>query len=134
MVPRPTDRHRLLPLPAVARLQASEYQSHRWTVYMRSPTGEDLSHVLKKVTFVLHESFTDAHRDVAFPPYELTETGWGEFDMVIKLHFQVCGSCMRVRGSAEHFHVCVGVVRGGGAGWGGGADSWVSISPPVGAV
>ena len=85
MVPRPTDRHRLLPLPAVARLQASEYQSHRWTVYMRSPTGEDLSHVLKKVTFVLHESFTDAHRDVAFPPYELTETGWGEFDIVIKL-------------------------------------------------
>lgn len=28
--------------------QASEYQSHRWTVYMRSPTGEDLQHVIKK--------------------------------------------------------------------------------------
>lgn len=30
-------------------MQASEYQSHRWTVYLRSPSGEDLQHVIKKV-------------------------------------------------------------------------------------
>lgn len=33
----------------LAKLQASEYQSHRWTVYLRSPSGEDLQHVIKKV-------------------------------------------------------------------------------------
>ncbi|KAL4856690.1 Transcription initiation factor TFIID subunit 14b [Chlorella vulgaris] len=64
--------------------KASEYQSHKWTVYMRSPTGEDLSHV----TFVLHESFQNPRRDVEMPPYELTETGWGEFDIVVVLHFR----------------------------------------------
>lgn len=68
--------------------KASEYQSHKWTVYLRSPTGEDLSHVIKKVTFVLHESFTNPKRDVEFPPYELTEVGWGEFDIVVTVHFR----------------------------------------------
>ncbi|PSC73245.1 transcription initiation factor TFIID subunit 14b [Micractinium conductrix] len=68
--------------------KASEYQSHKWTVYMRSPTGEDLSHVLKKVTFVLHESFQNPKRDVEVPPYELTEVGWGEFDIIVVLHFK----------------------------------------------
>ena len=56
---------------------------------MRSPTGEDLQHVLKKVTFGLHESFTVPKRDIEFPPYELTEVGWGEFDIVVTLHFHV---------------------------------------------
>lgn len=68
--------------------KASEYQSHKWTVYMRSPSGEDLQHVLKKVTFVLHESFTNPKRDIEFPPYELTEVGWGEFDIIVTLHFK----------------------------------------------
>lgn len=30
--------------------QATEYQSHKWTVYMRSPTGEDLTYALKKAS------------------------------------------------------------------------------------
>ncbi|PRW61190.1 transcription initiation factor TFIID subunit 14b [Chlorella sorokiniana] len=68
--------------------KASEYQSHRWTVYLRSPSGEDLQHVIKKVTFVLHESFTNPKRDVEVPPYELTEVGWGEFDIIVTVHFR----------------------------------------------
>lgn len=53
--PAPLPSHPTSPRPAVytccvlCAVQASEYQSHKWTVYMRSPTGEDLSHVLKKV-------------------------------------------------------------------------------------
>ncbi len=39
--------------------QASEYQSHKWTVYLRSPTGEDLSHVIKKVRG-LQKKFRDS--------------------------------------------------------------------------
>jgi transcription initiation factor IIF auxiliary subunit len=38
---------------------------------------------------VLHESFQNPRRDVEMPPYELTETGWGEFDIVVVLHFRV---------------------------------------------
>ena len=67
--------------------KATDEETHRWTVYVRSPTGEDISHVIKKVTFELHHSFSNPNREVLHPPFELTETGWGEFDIVIKLHF-----------------------------------------------
>lgn len=30
-------------------VQATEYCSHKWTLYVRGPNGEDLSHFLKKV-------------------------------------------------------------------------------------
>ena len=67
--------------------QATEDQSHKWTVYFRSARGEDLSWLLQRVTFVLHESFQNPSRDLEFAPYEVTETGWGEFDIIIRLHF-----------------------------------------------
>jgi YEATS domain-containing protein 4 len=41
------------------------------------------------VTFVLHESFQNPKRDHVSPPYELTEVGWGEFDIVVTVHFHV---------------------------------------------
>lgn len=31
--------------------KASEEKSHRWTVYVRSPMGDDMSHILNSVTF-----------------------------------------------------------------------------------
>ena len=66
--------------------KADEFHSHRWTVYLRSPTGEDLSHLLSKVVFTLHQSFAQPTRTVTQPPFEVTETGWGEFDIGITLH------------------------------------------------
>merc|ERR1719235_401524 len=66
--------------------KADEFHSHRWTVYLRSPTGEDLSHLLSKVVFSLHQSFAQPTRTVTQPPFEVTETGWGEFDIGITLH------------------------------------------------
>lgn len=42
---------------------------------------------VKKVHFKLHESYSNANRTLTKPPYEVTETGWGEFEVVIKLHF-----------------------------------------------
>lgn len=42
---------------------------------------------VKKVHFKLHESYANPNRVVTKPPYELTETGWGEFEIVIKIHF-----------------------------------------------
>jgi YEATS domain-containing protein 4 len=69
------------------KMQATETATHRWIVFLRSPFGIDLSHVIEKVTFELHSSFPDPIRDVTQQPFELTEAGWGEFDIVVRLHF-----------------------------------------------
>ena len=67
--------------------KADEYHSHKWTVYLRGPENEDLSHVISKVVFNLHPSFKEAARTLEKPPYEVTETGWGEFEIGITVHF-----------------------------------------------
>merc|ERR1739848_757626 len=67
--------------------KADEYHSHKWTVYVRSPVNEDLSPVVKKVVFHLHHSFAEPVREVQQQPFELTETGWGEFEITAVVHF-----------------------------------------------
>ena len=62
-------------------------QSHKWTIYVRGATNEDLSVVVKRVVFQLHSSFNNPTRVVETPPFELSESGWGEFEIVITLHF-----------------------------------------------
>lgn len=62
--------------------------THSWTVYAKPfQENEDMSVYVKKVQFKLHESYTDALRTVTKPPYEITETGWGEFEIIIKIYF-----------------------------------------------
>ncbi|CAB4287786.1 unnamed protein product [Prunus armeniaca] len=72
--------------------KASESQSHKWTVYVRGATNEDLGVVVKRVIFQLHPSFNNPMRVVDSPPFELTECGWGEFEISISLffHSDVC--------------------------------------------
>ncbi|KAK2078780.1 hypothetical protein QBZ16_003620 [Prototheca wickerhamii] len=41
-----------------------------------------------EVTFDLHSSFANPRRDIEFQPYELTEVGWGEFDIIIRAEAQ----------------------------------------------
>lgn len=48
---------------------------------------EDISYWLRKVQFKLHDSFTNSLRTIENPPFEVTETGWGEFELTIKLYF-----------------------------------------------
>lgn len=67
--------------------RASEYHSHKWTVYVRGATNEDLSVIVKRVVFQLHPSFNNPTRVVEAPPFELSETGWGEFEIAITLFF-----------------------------------------------
>lgn len=67
--------------------KATEYASHRWTLYVRGAQGEDLTHFVSKVVFRLHESFQSPIRELTVPPYELTEVGWGEFDIAVTVHF-----------------------------------------------
>lgn len=37
--------------------------------------------------FKLHESYANPNRILTNAPYEVTETGWGEFEVVIKIYF-----------------------------------------------
>ncbi|GAB4853815.1 Transcription initiation factor TFIID subunit 14b [Ancistrocladus abbreviatus] len=67
--------------------KASEYQSHKWTVYVRGATNEDLGVVIKRAVFQLHSSFNNPTRVVEAPPFELSECGWGEFEVAITLYF-----------------------------------------------
>ncbi|KAH0566799.1 YEATS domain-containing protein 4 [Cotesia glomerata] len=61
--------------------------THQWTVYVKPYNNEDMSAYVKKVHFKLHESYNNQNRIVTKPPYEVTETGWGEFEIVIKIYF-----------------------------------------------
>ena len=60
--------------------------THKWTVYVRGFNDEDISYYIKKVTFKLHESFAEPLRVVEKFPFEQTETGWGEFEIQIKVY------------------------------------------------
>ncbi|KAL1987508.1 hypothetical protein VTN96DRAFT_3435 [Rasamsonia emersonii] len=61
--------------------------THQWRVYVKGVNDEDISYWLKKVQFKLHETYAQAVRTVEQPPFEITETGWGEFEIQIKLYF-----------------------------------------------
>ena len=77
--------------------KADEYHSHRWTVYVRGLDGEDLSHCVESVEFALHPSFDEPTRVLTQAPYEVTETGWGEFDIGVKITFSSdCGEARTV--------------------------------------
>lgn len=61
--------------------------THQWKVYLKPYFNEDMSIYVKKVHFKLHESYANPNRIVVKPPYEITETGWGEFEVIIKIYF-----------------------------------------------
>lgn len=47
--------------------------------------GTNVIRCNSQVHFKLHESYENQNRIVMAPPYEVTETGWGEFEIVIKV-------------------------------------------------
>lgn len=49
--------------------------------------NEDLD-FLDRVEFHLHPSFAQPIRVVTEPPFEISEAGWGEFDIALILHFK----------------------------------------------
>ncbi|KAF7317745.1 Yeats-domain-containing protein [Mycena kentingensis (nom. inval.)] len=76
--------------------------THMWTVAVRgaaSPTdadskdnnmvggADDLSHFIKRVSFKLHDTYANPMRNIDKPPYEVTETGWGEFEIQVRITF-----------------------------------------------
>ncbi|KAG7192428.1 NuA4 histone H4 acetyltransferase complex and the SWR1 complex subunit [Scheffersomyces spartinae] len=62
--------------------------THKWTVFFKPVLDNiDLTPLIKRVTFKLHETYENSVRLLEKPPYQVTETGWGEFEVIIKLHF-----------------------------------------------
>lgn len=61
--------------------------THQWTVYLRSYDNEDMSVYVRRVQFKLHDSYAEPTRVYTSPPYSITETGWGEFEIAIKIFF-----------------------------------------------
>lgn len=59
-----------------------------WKVYVRPlPNGPDITTWLKKVQFKLHHTYADASRTIEAPgPFEVQETGYGEFGVEIRLY------------------------------------------------
>ncbi|KAF8182160.1 yeats family-domain-containing protein [Mycena galopus ATCC 62051] len=49
--------------------------------------ADDLSHFIKRVTFKLHDTYPNPSRNIDKPPFEVTETGWGEFEIQIRITF-----------------------------------------------
>ncbi|EFJ24512.1 hypothetical protein SELMODRAFT_174113 [Selaginella moellendorffii] len=68
--------------------KADDLHSHKWTVYIRSATNEDLGPIISKVVFQLHPSFNNPTRVVESAPFELSESGWGEFEISMTVFFQ----------------------------------------------
>lgn len=68
--------------------KAEETVSHKWCVYVRGPNNEDISYFIKSVVFTLHNSFVDHERVVDKFPFDLYESGWGEFDIKITINLK----------------------------------------------
>jgi len=66
---------------------ASEH-THRWSLYVRGADGRDISYCIDKVVFTLHPTIPNNVREVTTHPFEVTETGWGEFEAMISVHFK----------------------------------------------
>ena len=72
-------------LGSVAKYMGPAQQLHQWTVYVRGTENQDLSEIIESVTFVLHETFQNNVRVISRPPFEVSEMGWGQFLVGIKI-------------------------------------------------
>jgi YEATS domain-containing protein 4 len=59
-----------------------------WRVYVKAlDSGPSLDTWLKKVQFKLHMTYADPSRTIEAPPFQIQETGYGEFDIEMRLYF-----------------------------------------------
>jgi YEATS domain-containing protein 4 len=73
--------------PANRPKDAPPDHTHRWKVFVRGINNEDISYWLRKVQFKLHDTYANSVRMIESPPFEVEETGWGEFEIAIKFYF-----------------------------------------------
>lgn len=66
----------------------SDGHTHNWTVYVKPYPNQNYSKFIKKVQFKLHDSYDEPKRVITEPPFEISESGWGEFEIPIKIFFE----------------------------------------------
>ncbi|WFD30000.1 NuA4 histone H4 acetyltransferase complex and the SWR1 complex subunit [Malassezia sp. CBS 17886] len=62
-------------------------RDHELDLHRAVGDKDDLSYFIKRVQFRLHETYTQPTRNIDRPPFGVTETGWGEFEIQIKIFF-----------------------------------------------
>jgi YEATS domain-containing protein 4 len=70
------------------RIGSATEHSHRWSVFVRGAANQDISYAVQKVVFTLHPTITDHVREVLAPPYQVSETGWGSFEVGIAIYLR----------------------------------------------
>ncbi|KAM7197050.1 YEATS family domain containing protein [Naviculisporaceae sp. PSN 640] len=64
--------------------------THSWTVFVKGIDDVDITYWLRRVQFKLHESIPNHVRMVdgeKGKPFQIHETGWGEFEIAMKLYY-----------------------------------------------
>ncbi|KEY66813.1 hypothetical protein S7711_09497 [Stachybotrys chartarum IBT 7711] len=64
--------------------------THSWQVFVKGIDDTDLTYWLRRVQFKLHESIPNHVRMIEGEPgkpFLVSETGWGEFDITVKLYY-----------------------------------------------
>lgn len=64
--------------------------THSWTVFIKGIDDVDITYWLRRVQFKLHESIPNHVRmveGVKGQPFQIHETGWGEFEITMKLYY-----------------------------------------------
>ncbi|TVY30734.1 Protein AF-9-like protein [Lachnellula hyalina] len=68
-----------------------EDHTHSWTVFVKGVDDTDITYWCRKVQFKLHESIPNPLRTIENinpgTPFQVHETGWGEFEINIKLYY-----------------------------------------------
>jgi len=60
--------------------------AHKWTVFVRPQNNDDdISSLIEKVKFDLHPTFFPSVVTVDTTPFEISRTGWGTFDVDVKV-------------------------------------------------
>ncbi|PHH69529.1 hypothetical protein CDD82_7702 [Ophiocordyceps australis] len=67
-----------------------ENHTHSWQVFVKGLEDTDITYWVRRVQFKLHESIPNYIRMIegqVGKPFVVNETGWGEFDIAIKLYY-----------------------------------------------
>lgn len=65
--------------------KSTDTATHKWCLYVRGNNNENLSYLIKEVSFTLHNSFKNHVRVINKHPFRVYESGWGEFDVKVQI-------------------------------------------------
>ena len=64
--------------------RSADSRTHKWCCYLRSTVP---MHYISKVEFILDESFPEPLITLYKQPFEIHQSGWGQFTIGLRIHF-----------------------------------------------